>query len=82
MLCARPEPVAAASGADDGRPETTTGAVGRRRASGRSRTPLVVAKDYFAAALSLEPAETLAAFVAAIWIVAPVCGFRPVRADR
>jgi hypothetical protein len=35
-----------------------------------------------AAALSLEPAETLAAFVAAIWIVAPVCGFRPVRADR
>ena len=51
-------------------------------ARGSRRTPLREVSSYFAAALSFEPAETLTEWPAGIWISAPVCGLRPVRAAR
>jgi hypothetical protein len=38
--------------------------------------------NYLTAAFSFEPAETFTVFDAGIWMVAPVCGLRPVRAAR
>ena len=90
----RPKAVQRRRSAQAGRPErprTGEGLPGNGRERKRSGNPRVAApfkpakNTYFfsaTAAFSLEPAVSLTLWPAAIWMVSPVCGLRPVRAAR
>src|SRR5215203_5496543 len=54
----------------------------QRGDAARAASPLSYDRvDYLTAAFSFEPAVTLTRWPAGILISAPVCGFRPVRAE-